>query len=68
MKRVYFAMLPLDTRRPGGVWWFRDMQDVEVFPFVQTMRPVCTALRISDSFPTHDLMHIAPPQDAERVI
>ena len=68
MKRVYYAFLPLNTSRPGGVWWYRDMGDFEVMAFVEALRPTCTALRVSHEFPPHDPMHIAPPTDAEVVI
>ena len=68
MKRIYYAFLPLNTSRPGGAWWYRDMNELEIPDFVEALRPTCTALRISHSFPLHDFMHIAPPTDAEVVI
>jgi len=68
MKRVYWAYITLDTSRPGGVWWCRDMPDDEVPLFIEVMRHVCTALRLSDQFPVHDPMHITPPDDAVVIV
>lgn len=65
MLRVYYAMLPLDYQRPGGVWWFRDLSDAEAEEFIEIMRPVAVAIRTSRRFIDHDPMAIAPPADAQ---
>mgnify|MGYP003335594482 FL=1 len=68
IKRVYFAMVPLDTTRPGGAWWYRDMPSEAVDVFVEVLAPVCTGLRVAsgEEFVPAS-MHISPPDDA-RVI
>jgi len=65
MKRVFFAFAPLDTNRPGGAWWLRDLPDHEVDAFVKDIAPYATGLRVSSEFPMYDLNNIQPPADAE---
>lgn len=65
MLRVYYAMLPLDYQRQGGVWWFRDMPDDEAQEFIEILRPVAVAIRTSRRFIPHDPMAIVPPEDAQ---
>ena len=66
MKRVFYAFVPLDTNRPGGPWWMRDLTDDEVEDFVKDIAPVATGVRVSDSWGVvYDPGNIQPPADAE---
>lgn len=65
MLRVYYALLPLDYQRPGGVWWFRDLTAREASEFIEAVRPIATAIRISHQFVAHDPMAIEPPAEAQ---
>ncbi len=64
MKRLYYAFLPPNYKREGGVWWFKDLAAGELQPTIDTMKPVCSAMRVSDQFPAHTLRDIQPPADA----
>ena len=64
MKRIYYAFLPLTYQRPGGVWWYRDITDQEVDQYLNDLHPVSREIRLSDEFPQHDPMSIAPPASA----
>jgi len=64
MKRVFYAFVPLDTTRPGGPWWMRDLTDDEVEEFVRDIAPVATGVRVSDNCVYHP-GNIQPPADAE---
>lgn len=65
MKRIYYAFLPLTYKREGGVWWFKDLDDREVADWVKTMKPVCSAVRLTDEFAQHSMRDIYPPASAE---
>lgn len=64
MKRIYYAFLPLTYQRPGGVWWYRDVAAHEVDQCLVYLKPVSREIRLSDEFPQHDPMSIAPPASA----
>jgi hypothetical protein len=64
MKRVYYSFLPLDYQRPGGVWWYRDLTDRDANDWINTLKPIAIAIRVSDCFQMHDPMSIEPPADS----
>jgi hypothetical protein len=68
MVRIYYAFLPLDTQRPGGVWWYRDFGGPyarwELPAFIQAIEPFATAMMASREFPDHGPMDVKPPASA----
>jgi hypothetical protein len=65
MKRLYYAFLPENTSRPGGVWWYKDLSDNEALQWIDSIKACACHIRLSDTFPMHDPMHINPPVDSK---
>jgi hypothetical protein len=65
MKQVFFAFLPTNYERPGGVWWYRTFTNrYEMNEFIESIRSCATAIRISNRFVVQDPDNIKPPEDA----
>ena len=67
MKRLYYAFLPLNYKREGNVWWFKDLPAPKLQPSIELLKPVCSALRVSSTFPNHSWRSITPPADATTI-
>lgn len=64
LTRVFYALMPLDHKRPGGVWWYRDLTFRESREFIDAIKNVATAIRVTHQFIPQDPMNINPPADA----
>ncbi len=64
MVQVFYAFMPLDYDRPGGVWWYRVMTSREVNEFIESIRSCATAIRVSTRCVVQDPDNIKPPEDA----
>lgn len=65
LTRIYYAFLPEDFDRPGGVWWYKTLTDREAAEWITNLLPVVHHLRIAHEFPEHDPLKIKPPKDAK---
>jgi hypothetical protein len=62
--QVFYAFIPLDYQRPGGVWWYRTLTHGEANEFIETIKSCATAIRLSTRFVVQDPDNIKPPADA----
>lgn len=65
--RVFFAFLPVNYVRPGGVWWYRNLTLGESREFIDSIKSVATAIRVTSRFELLDPNNIQPPTDASIV-
>lgn len=62
--RVFYALLPVNYERPGGVWWYRNLTLSESSEFIDSIKSVATAIRVTSRFEVLDPDNIRPPFDA----
>lgn len=62
--QVFYAFLPTNYDRPGGVWWYKTLTSREANEFIESIRSCATAIRISTRFVVQDPDNIQPPADA----
>ena len=76
MIRVFFAFLPLDFQRVGGVWWYRDFLNSQyqsswekARTFMTDLQPATTGLRyvkyeFPGDVPSLPFLAVVPPPEA----
>ena len=65
MLRIYYTLLPLDYKRPGGVWWYKSICKHEYEETIKWLQPIALNIRVSEKFIDHDPMNIFPPDCAK---